>query len=74
MGKIVKVIESKGDQNGPKMSFSSFMKHRCKKPLYFCMTLQQHKGINLTQMDFFGKNYLLFKGLEMPMEIFLFFE
>ena len=25
-------------------------------------------------MDFFGKNYLLFKGLEVPMEIFLFFE
>ena len=59
MGKIVKVIESKGDQNGPKMSFSSFMKHRCKKPLYFCMTLQQHKGIRLTKMNFFGKNYFV---------------
>lgn len=53
---ILKFLGEKGSENGSKMKFfKSHEKSMHETLLLFCMKLQQHQGLELTQVIFSGK-------------------
>ena len=57
---MVKVFGPKGAQNWSKIRFLRYYQNYVHGTLaIFCMNLQQHKGLKLMQMNFFGKNLAL---------------
>ena len=72
------VLGLKGAQIGPKLSFSKFSKNQCIKLfIILSIKLQQHEGLELTEITFFWrKNFILkFLGESQPkMRFFKFYE